>query len=102
HQLGRAWRSALSGGQQAGPEGISARWAWIGLAAGFIAVWAFATLAGIAAWVAFAYLGMVMAVALVYGRLRAEAGVPLVWLFPYYMQKKVFLYTFRSHPFLAS
>ncbi len=65
-------------------------------------VWSFVTLAGMAAWVAFVYLLLVLAVALVYGRLRAEAGVPLVWLFPYYMQKQVLLFTFGSQPFLAS
>jgi hypothetical protein len=101
-QLARSWRTAIAGNAVAGPEGITARWAWIGLASGFIAVWAFATLAGMAAWVAFAYLAVIMAVALVYGRLRAEAGVPLVWLFPYYMQKKLFLFSFGSHPFLGS
>src|SRR5206468_480264 len=37
-----------------------------------------------------------------YGRLRAEAGVPLFWLFPYYMQKQALPYTFAPHPFLAS
>ena len=28
--------------------------------------------------------------------------MPLVWLFPYYMQKQALLYTFGTHPFLAS
>src|SRR6185437_3288786 len=83
-----AWRLALSGRRSPGSEGISFRWAFIGLFGGFAAVWAFARAAGIAGWVAFAYLALVLAVALVYGRLRGEAGVPLVWLFPYYQQKK--------------
>lgn len=101
-QLLRAARAAFSRGQQVGPEGITARWAWIGLIAGFAAVGAFTTIAGMAAWVGFVYLALVFAVALVYARLRAEAGVPLIWLFPYYMQKKALLYSFGSHPFLAS
>jgi hypothetical protein len=98
----RAWRSALAGREAAGPEGITFRWAFIGLFTGFAAVWGFATLAGMAGWVALAYLSIVMAVALVYGRLRGETGVPLVWLFPYFQQKNWLLYTFGSHPFLAS
>jgi len=100
--LRRAWRAAVTGKQEAGPEGISYRLAFCGLGVGFLAVWTFMTLAGMTAWVALVYLLLVLAVALVYGRLRAEAGVPLVWLFPYYMQKKALLYTFGSGPFLNS
>jgi hypothetical protein len=101
-QLSQLFRSALSGRDTAGPEGIRVRWAFVGLAGGFVAVWSFMTIAGMAGWVAAAYLILVLAVALVYGRLRAEAGVPLVWLFPYYMQKRALLYAFGSAPFTAS
>jgi hypothetical protein len=97
-----AWRLAINGQRQAGPEGITYRAAFTGLLAGGAAVWWFLSATGMASWVALAYLAVVLAVALVYGRLRGEAGVPLVWLFPYYQQKGVFLYTFGSHPFLAS
>lgn len=100
--LARAWRAALTGQRSAGMEGITYRGAFLGLGCGFLAVWAFARAAGMAGWVAFAYVTVVLAVALVYGRLRGEAGVPLVWLFPYFMQKKAFLYAFGSHPFLAT
>lgn len=100
--LARCWRMALSGKQTDGPEGIRYRWAFCGLVGGFLTVWAFMTLAGMAAWVSWVYLSLVLAVALVYGRLRAEAGVPLVWLFPYYMQKEVLLYSFGSAPFVAT
>lgn len=96
------WRAAIRGDREYGPEGISPRWLFAGLGGSFLVVWSLATLAGMAAWVALAYLVLVLAVALVYGRLRAEAGVPLVWLFPYYMQKQVLLYTFGSQVFLAS
>ncbi|HZO90337.1 MAG TPA: DUF6785 family protein [Chthonomonadaceae bacterium] len=100
--LWAAWRAALSGRQTVGPEGISYRWMFLGFFGGFAAVWAFATAAGMAAWVAFLYLAVVLAVALVYGRMRGQAGVPLVWLFPFFMQKQAFLYTFGSQPFAAS
>lgn len=97
-----AWRSALSGRQRSGPEGISFRWAFLGFVVGSAALWAFITAAGMAGWATFMYLFLVLAVALVYGRLRGEAGVPLVWLFPYYQQKKMLLYMLGSHPFVAS
>lgn len=102
-QLIRLFRSALAGGNdKGGPEGLRIRWTFAGLFGGFAAVWCFMTIAGMAAWVAGVYLALVLAVALVYGRLRAEAGVPLIWLFPYYMQKRALLYAFGSAPFTAS
>ncbi len=101
-QLHLLFRLAIAGDPTDGPEGIRVRWAFVGLAGGFVAVWSFMTIAGMAAWVAAAYLVLVLAVALVYGRLRAEAGVPLVWLFPYYMQKQALLYAFGSGPFTAT
>src|SRR5258708_30990050 len=55
-----------------------------------------------AGWVSLIYLLIVLAVALVYGRMRAQTGVPMIWLFPYHMQKDVLLYTFGSQPFAAS
>jgi hypothetical protein len=100
--LAGALRAAFSGRTRPGPEGISYRAAFLGLVGGFAAVWAFMTAAGMAGWAAFLYLTVVLAVALVYGRLRGEAGVPLVWLFPYFMQKKALLYTLGSHPFVSS
>jgi hypothetical protein len=101
-QLVHLFRLAVAGDTADGPEGIRVRWAFVGLVTGFVAVWGFMTIAGMAAWVAAAYLSIVLAVALVYGRLRAEAGVPLVWLFPYHMQKRALLYAFGSGPFTHS
>lgn len=101
-QLRRAWSAAIRGENTPGSQGLSPRWSFVGLIGGFAAVWIFMTLAGMAAWVAMVYLILVIAVAMVYGRLRAEAGVPLVWLFPYYMQKKALFYAFGSQPFLLS
>jgi len=101
-QLKSLFTLALQGEAAVGPEGIRVRWAFVGLIGGFLAVWCFMSIAGMAAWVAGVYLVLVLAVALVYGRLRAEAGVPLVWLFPYYMQKRALLYAFGSAPFTHS
>jgi hypothetical protein len=100
--LRAAWRLAILGQPKAGPEGIRYRWLLAGLFGGFALIWGFVTVAGMASWVAFIYLLIILAVALVYGRVRAETGVPLVWLFPAGMQKSVLLYTFGSRPFAAS
>ncbi len=100
--LQRAWRAAVSGEQRAGSEGMSYRTAFLGLLVGSIAIAGFAIAAGMSWWVTLAYFGIVLAVALVYGRLRGQTGVPLVWLFPYGMQRDVLIYTFGSQPFLAS
>jgi hypothetical protein len=78
------------------------RWYGAGLVTGFLAVWGFVTAAGMAGWVALAYLGMVVVVALVFGRLRAETGTPSLWLWPWMMQQEALLYSFGSQPFLAS
>jgi len=100
--LGKIWQSTLTGRDDSRLEGLSYRWMFLGFWGGFLAVWAFATAAGMAWWVALAYLLMVLAVALVYGRLRGQTGVPLVWLFPFFMQKQALIYTFGSQPFVAS
>jgi len=82
-------------------EAIPRRWALIGLVVSFAAVCAFCRVAGMAPWVAAAYLGVVMLVALVCARIRAEAGLPLVWLFPYYQPSKVLMYTLGQKAFLS-
>ena len=99
--LRTAWRSALAGKPAECAVGMSYRSAFLGFFGGFAVVWAFATAAGMAWWVSLAYIAVVLSVALVYGRLRGQTGVPLVWLFPFGMQKAAFLYTFGSQPFVA-
>lgn len=90
-RLGDAWRGTDR----------AARRLLVGFFAGVAALWAFMTLAGVAGRVSLAYLLVVLAVALVYGRVRAQTGVPMVWLFPYHLQKQAFIYTFGSQPFLT-
>jgi hypothetical protein len=77
------------------------RAAW-GAVIGMAAVVTFAWAAGMALWVAAAYLGIVLMVAIVYARIRGEVGAPLLWLFPFYMPKNVLLYTLGSAPFANS
>lgn len=100
--LRASWHKALSGRQDESVEGLSYRAAFLGVAGGFLFVWWFATKAGMAIWIALAYMIVVLAVALVYGRIRAQTGVPLAWLFPFGMAKSLFLYAFGSQPMVAS
>jgi hypothetical protein len=78
------------------------RRAALGVLVGTVAVVGFAWAAGMALWVAAAYIGIILLVALVYARIRGEVGVPLLWLFPFYMPKNVLLYTLGSTPFANS
>jgi len=73
------------------------RWPYVGLAVGVIGSWTFMSMAGVSTWVAGLYLAIVLAVALVYSRIRAESGVPLNWLFPFGMQKDFILFTFGGN-----
>lgn len=92
----RGFRFGSRSTEQAAP-----RWAVVGLAGSFAFVCWFCTAAGMHWWAAVAYLGVVLVTALVCGRIRAEAGIPLIWLFPFYQQKKLLLYTLGTKPFLA-
>ncbi|MCE5238872.1 hypothetical protein LLH23_10320 [bacterium] len=53
-------------------------------------------LAGMSLWLTVVYLGLILMTALVYTRIRAEIGVPLVWMFPYYQQYRVIKYFTNS------
>jgi hypothetical protein len=46
------------------------------------------------------YFGLFFAFALVYSRVRAEAGAPMVWLFPFYQAKHSLLNAFGSEAFV--
>jgi len=78
------------------------RWALLGLLLSSAFVLAFCRIAGLATWVAVAYLAILGLVALVCARIRAEAGMPLVWAFPFWMQKKVLLYTLGTALFMPA
>ncbi|MDX1933453.1 MAG: DUF6785 family protein [Capsulimonadales bacterium] len=69
---------------------------------GAILSWVFLIAAGVAAWVSGVFLLLVLSVALVYGRLRAQTGVPLLWLYPYHLQKESMLYTLGGSAIASS
>jgi hypothetical protein len=78
------------------------RWALLGLAVSSLAVFGFCRSAGLAAWAALAYLAVLGLVAVVCARIRAEAGMPLVWAFPFWMQKKALIYTLGTALFMQA
>ncbi len=73
-------------------EAMSYRGAVMAAVGGFAATVVWATASGLAPWLAIAYFGLIVLVALVYARMRAEVGVPLIWMFPFFQQYKVFKY----------
>ena len=53
-------------------------------------------LSGMWLWVAALYLGLVFATSLVYCRIRAETGAPMIWLFPFWEQKRFIVNVFGT------
>ena len=72
-------------------EPLSYRVAFFGAIGGigFICVWCVA--AGMSIGTVLLYFGLILAFALVYTKIRAEAGAPMIWLFPYGEHKRMML-----------
>ncbi|MCS7223423.1 MAG: hypothetical protein NZ959_02515 [Armatimonadetes bacterium] len=87
------WLRSLWKGQTHPDEALSSREALIWLLVGFTGCSAIMIKAGLFWPIALFYFALTVIVALVYARIRAEVGAPMVWLFPYYQHKKVFEYT---------
>lgn len=96
--LWRAWptlraslRAALSGSGASRFQGepLSPRAAWLILllAPAAMLVWLWA--AGLALWLGIVHLAILLAVAIVYARMRAETGAPMIYLFPFWQQQMV-------------
>jgi hypothetical protein len=75
---------------------MSYRTAIIGLIVASAITFAWTARAGMAAWVWLVYYVLILAVALVYSRIRAEVGVPQIWMFPYYQSYKAIKFTLGS------
>ena len=82
-------------------EPMTYRTAVFGGGAALAVVLGWMVYAGMAPWLAVLYTTLILMVALVYTRIRAEIGVPLVWMFPYYQQYKVIKYFLGSRALLA-
>jgi len=86
--------------QQAQREVLSPKLSLAFLVFGFIGMVVFAVAAGMATWLACLYFSIVLAVAFVYARIRAEVGIPLIWMFPFFQQKRFITYTLGTQPLL--
>ena len=98
--IGDVFRKAVYGAPEIddSDEPMSYRTAVVVLILGLAVVLGWVWYAGMALWVAGLYFFLILAVGLVYARIRAEVGVPLIWMFPYYQQYKVIKYTLGSRP----
>lgn len=88
-QLAGAWNS------------VRTRTSALATLAGFLYMLWWTSQAGLPAWLGGLYLLLVVAFALVYARMRAETGAPLIFLFPFGQQQKL-LVTFLGTPTLAA
>jgi len=88
HIFQHAWNGLLKPSVAEGDR-FPYRWALLGLIAGVIGLMLFFVSAGMEPWLAALYLAILLIVGMVYGRLRAETGVPILWAFPYGQQHKV-------------
>lgn len=89
-------RAAVS---TASPEMRGYRAAFWGFFLGVAGVLVFCRALGMAWWAGALYMGVILAISLTFARVRAEAGIPLAWLFPYGMPKTMLLAGFGTAPF---
>jgi len=64
----------------------------------FICVWCMA--AGMSIGTVLMFFGLILGFALVYTKIRAEAGAPMIWLFPYGEHKRMMLNAFGPKAFI--
>lgn len=89
---------------EATEEGSSpsgARGALAGAIGGYVLLTGFCVAAGMAWWLAATYMAVLLLVAVVYARIRAETGAPMVWLFPIDQQHKALRDAFGLSRILA-
>jgi len=97
-----AWRAWMGMAIKGKTERMQAyRWALLGAAVGFTGIIIFCSAAGMRVWLSVLYFAVLICVSVVYGRLRAETGVPLVWAFPYGLQHKAIRYFMNSRTWIG-
>jgi hypothetical protein len=65
-------------------------------AAGFVYMVWWAAQAGMAWWIGALFIGLLVAFALVYARIRAETGAPILYLFPFWQQQNLLINVFGT------
>lgn len=81
-------------------EPMSYRTVVFGGAASLLGLLGWMIAAGMAPWLALVYTALILMIAVVYTRIRAEVGVPLIWMFPYYGHFKAIKYFTNSRALL--
>lgn len=77
-------------------EPLSDRAAWSLLGGGTLLLWAWLAAGGLPGWVAAAHLALLLIVAVVYARIRCEAGTTSIYLFPFWQQQVLLLNLFGT------
>lgn len=88
-QLRRSFQHALHGTRPETDEPLSPRGAWAILLGGIALMVSWLWIAGLPFWLAAAHLFLLLAVATVYARIRAETGAPGIYLFPFWQQQNL-------------
>ena len=81
-------------------EPLPYRVAFFGAIGGFVFACVWCVAAGMSIRTVLMYFGLILAFALVYTKIRAEAGAPMIWLFPYGEHKRVMLNAFGPRAFI--
>jgi len=89
----RDWAKRLWNDDANADDALRPKEAALCLFVGVIGCLVFMVMGGMDWRIAAIYFALTLLVALVYARIRAEVGAPMVWLFPYYQHKKAILYT---------
>ena len=99
HHIAEVFRKAFSNDHNTddADEPMSYRIAVFGGLFALAVVIGWMKLAGMALWLALLYVALVLMVAIVYARIRAEVGVPLIWMFPFYQTFKSVRYFLGSN-----
>ncbi|MEA3404037.1 MAG: DUF6785 family protein [Armatimonadota bacterium] len=103
HQIAEAFRAAVrkEATESEANEPMSYRTGFLILAGGLGTWLAWVMYAGMNLRTAAVYLALLLLSAIVYARVRAETGVPMIWAFPYGVHHKAVTYMFGSkwlHP----
>jgi hypothetical protein len=85
-----AWGMLARRREQTESDRVAGR-AVLAAAGGFAYMVGWSALAGMGWWVAVLYFGIIVGFALVYARIRAETGAPLMFLFPFWQQQKLLI-----------
>lgn len=79
-------------------EPLSPRAAWICIIAGPVVMLLWLKMAGLPLWIGSLHLFLLLAVAIVYARMRAETGTPMIYLFPFWQQQEALFNFLGSQP----